>query len=538
MTGGTIISGATGDANGNLSLNATWNATSDAAGNAAVINVPVISINTGNTFNVTRGTGGGAVDMLVTSSLIDFSGNGAGLVKSGSGILELAGSSNYTGGTTINAGVLMLGNSAGLGAATGGLTMNSGTLDMNANSLGVGGLSGTGMITDIAGSGANDQLTIGNGNANNTTFGGRLANGSGTISLYKAGSGTQVLSGSNNYSGGTFLQGGELGFTSSAALPFSATSPNINFLGGALKWVGNSTDVSAGIALTTATTQNVILDVNGNNVTFGTGISGSGGLTLASPSGGTLNLTVANSFSGTTSITGGTLNVAHVNALVNSTVNVTNNNSVVFPSSLATANFGALMGTGNIGLNNVALTVGGNGASTTYGGSLSGGAGFTKTGGGVMTLTNNNTYAGPTAIQSGTLLLAGVNSGGAALADIGIKFTTNQGGTTYTLASSASAGASTYGMSNWNNEAGLIEATAQSLTNANGVVVNGAGVTWHSPNGNAYSTFGQNMTDPNAQLMNSYLNNDQSGTVTVSVSGVPYSSYNVVVYVTRECKRT
>ena len=411
MTGGTISSGATGDANGNLSLNATWNATSDAAGNAATITAGTISINTGNTLNVSRGTGGAAVDMLVDSVIMNYTGNTSPLTKTGSGVLELAGANIYTSGTVIDAGILMLGNSAGLGASTGGLTMNSGTLDMNANSLGVGGLSGTGMITDIAGSGANDQLTIGNGNANNTTFGGTLANGSGTISLSKAGSGTQVLSGSNNYSGGTFLQGGELGFTSSAALPFSTTSPNINFLGGALKWVGNSTDVSAGIALTTATTQNVILDVNGNNVTFGTGISGSGGLTLASPSGGTLNLTVANSFSGTTSITGGTLNVAHANALVNSTVNVTNNNSITFPSSLATANFGALMGSGNIGLNNTYLTVGGNGASTTYSGVLSGGSGLAKTGTGTLLLPFANNYGGPTVVQGGVLKLGGVVAG-------------------------------------------------------------------------------------------------------------------------------
>ena len=81
MTGGTISSGATGDgtgANGTLSLNGVWTATSDAAGNPALINATEISLN-GGSFTVTRGTG--AVDMLVSSNIVDYAGGGQALTE-------------------------------------------------------------------------------------------------------------------------------------------------------------------------------------------------------------------------------------------------------------------------------------------------------------------------------------------------------------------------------------------------------------------------------------------------------------------------
>ena len=118
-----------------------------------------------------------------------------------------------------------------------------------------------------------------------------------------------------------------------------------------------------------------IFDINGAQtptVSFSSSLSGSGGITLGlatgDTTGGTLILTASNSFTGQTNITAGTINVANTQALLNSTVNVTNNNSLTFASSVSTATVGASMGTGNIGLRNTYLTVGGNGASTTYSG--------------------------------------------------------------------------------------------------------------------------------------------------------------------------
>ena len=56
----------------------------------------------------------------------------------------------------------------------------------------------------------------------------------------------------------------------------------------------------------------------------------------------------------------------------------------------------------------IVLTVGGNGASTTYLGIMSGTGGLTKIGAGTMLLANSNTYAGATTVNAGTLRL-GVN---------------------------------------------------------------------------------------------------------------------------------
>ena len=72
---------------------------------------------------------------------------------------------------------------------------------------------------------------------------------------------------------------------------------------------------------------------------------------------------------------------------------------------------GGLAGAANLNLATataqaVSLSVGQNGQNTTYSGALSGAGGLTKTGSGTFTVGNtNNTYAGPTAVNQGTLQL-------------------------------------------------------------------------------------------------------------------------------------
>ena len=67
---------------------------------------------------------------------------------------------------------------------------------------------------------------------------------------------------------------------------------------------------------------------------------------------------------------------------------------------------GALSGaTGSSVVNNGALAVGGDGASTAFAGVISGAGSFTKDGAGVLSLSGTNSYAGATIVSNGTLRL-------------------------------------------------------------------------------------------------------------------------------------
>src|SRR5208282_2116016 len=102
-----------------------------------------------------------------------ISGTGS-LVQLGSDTLTLTGNNNYSGGTTISAGTLQLGNGGTSGSITGNVTDN-GTLAFDRS----------------------DAVTIG-------------VVVSGTGSLVQLGSGTLTLTGNNTYTGGTTVSAGTL----------------------------------------------------------------------------------------------------------------------------------------------------------------------------------------------------------------------------------------------------------------------------------------------------------------------------------------
>lgn len=78
---------------------------------------------------------------------------------------------------------------------------------------------------------------------------------------------------------------------------------------------------------------------------------------------------------------------------------------------------GSLAGAGSVSLlNGKILTAGGNGGSTTFAGTMSGTGGFTKIGGGTLTLTNANTFGGALNVDGGTLEVSNVNAIGLASA--------------------------------------------------------------------------------------------------------------------------
>ena len=81
-------------------------------------------------------SGSAATLVLATSGSASFSGairNGAGtvaLIMDGTGTQVLSGSSNYSGGTTIQSGVLGIAHDYNLGAASGPLAITGGTLQV------------------------------------------------------------------------------------------------------------------------------------------------------------------------------------------------------------------------------------------------------------------------------------------------------------------------------------------------------------------------------------------------------------------------
>ncbi|MCJ9978611.1 autotransporter-associated beta strand repeat-containing protein, partial [Salmonella enterica subsp. enterica serovar Kentucky] len=275
-TGGTTISGGT--------LVAT---NVEALGSGDVTDNAVLELNTGGDF---------------TNAI---SGSGQ-VVKSGDKTLTLSGANSYTGGTTISGGTLVASNVEALG--TGDITDNA-TLELNAGGDFANNIGGTGSVvksgdktltlsgsntytggTTISGGTlvATNVEALGTGNVtDNATLelstGGDFANNiGGTGSVVKSGDETLTLSGANSYTGGTTISGGTL------------VASNVEALG-----TGDVTD-------------NATLELNTGG-DFDNAISGSGQVVKSGDK--TLTLSGANSYSGATTISGGTLVATNVDAL-------------------------------------------------------------------------------------------------------------------------------------------------------------------------------------------------------------------------------
>ena len=147
--------------------------------------------------------------------------------------------------------------------------------------------------------------------------------------------------------------------------------------------------------------------------------NGVGGVSLVMAGSGTQVLAGANTFSGLTTVSGGTLDIVNQYALQNSTLTPAGG-TVIFDQSVSGHAFpiGGLAGSANLALtdnggNALALTVGGNNQSTNYSGVLTGGsaASLTKVGSGALTLSNSaNTFSFPTTINGGQLVLQYTNT--------------------------------------------------------------------------------------------------------------------------------
>ncbi|EDQ3871606.1 AIDA autotransporter-like protein ShdA, partial [Salmonella enterica subsp. enterica] len=311
-----------------------------------------------------------AVLELNTGGDFDNAISGSGQVeKSGDGTLTLSGSNTYTGGTTINDGTLIATSVDALGS--GDVTDNA-TLALNTGGTFDNAISGSGQVVKsgddvLTLSGANSYSggtlisggtlvatnvdALGSGDVTDDATlelntGGTFDNAiSGSGQVVKSGDETLTLSGTNTYSGGTLISGGTL------------VASNVEALG------------------TGDVTNDAVLELNTGG-TFDNAISGSGQVEKSGDD--VLTLSGANSYSGGTLISDGTLVASNVEAL--GTGDVTDNATLE-------------MNTGGDFINNI----GGTGR-------------VEKSGDDALTLSGSNTYTGGTTINDGTLIATSVDA--------------------------------------------------------------------------------------------------------------------------------
>ena len=341
----------------------------------------------------------------IRGNIINGSATTLAITKSGTGTWTLSGANSYTGTTTLNSGTLNLNSSGAVG--TGQFAINGGTID---NTSG----------TAITGQTNNSTIAL----SNNFTFGGSNSLSLGVGAVSANADITITLSGNN-----------------ANTLTFGGTLTNMRTNVGIGIIANNATGVSG---------ESVIFNngINLNNNTaagaLNTNIGGSGNIivngviangntfanTLTKQGTGTVILTGANTYTGTTSIdaTGGRLQLGNggTTGSLSTSSNITDN--------------------GNLTINRSNAVTQGTDFGTITGGSGS----FTQAGSGTTTLTAANSYTGATAVNRGTLDLGGstasgsINSGSALVMGGGTLTYTRTGGTNQTFnGTTFNSGAST-----------------------------------------------------------------------------------------------
>ena len=242
-----------------------------------------------------------------------------------------------------------------------------------------------------------------NVNSSNITGGAVNLSGTGVLNINSSTISGGTLSnsgtGSINASTGNGTVSSPITLTNSNSLT-AASTRTLNLSGGITK-DGNTTTFSG------AGTINV----------SGTGIIGASSNSNIVTSATALNFTAANTYGGSTTVNGGTLTVSGAGTLPDTTaVNITAGTLNLSGITASSETIGSLAGTaGSVVLGAKNLTTGGDDTSTTFAGVISGAlAGVTKVGAGTMTLSDANTYTGPTTISAGTVSVATVGNGGVA----------------------------------------------------------------------------------------------------------------------------
>ena len=193
-------------------------------------------------------------------------------------------------------------------------TINLGNAGTGANVLRVTGTNSAEFSGDIVGNINGDGDFDVSAAADATlTLSGVISDDGNGPGLDKIGDGLVILSGANTYSDTTRIQAGTLQADVADVIGVSGAfghTNDITFEGGTLQYTANSagTDYSARIKTSTAA---IALDTNGQDVTLASAIDNTNTAGLTKLGTGTLSLTAANAYTGTTTISAGTLQLGN-----------------------------------------------------------------------------------------------------------------------------------------------------------------------------------------------------------------------------------
>ncbi|MCU4121292.1 autotransporter outer membrane beta-barrel domain-containing protein [Variovorax sp. N23] len=271
-------------------------------------------------------TGAGDFSGVISDGLV-AGGNGT-MVKYGAGVLTLSGANTYAGGTRVEGGTLRVANNSAVG--TGGVSLAGGTT-LAYDGTRMSDLANALTLTGHA------ALNVANGDVRQS---GAIGESGGSQSLTKTGAGTLELTAANSYSGGTAIQGGVLDMNGASALGSGAVQVDAGAglrMSNAATLATQAVTSQGNVDVSNVTAATAIGSLSGNgdvllgartltvgglnaNDTIGGviqdgGVAGGTGGNVVKIGTGTLTLTGANSYTGTTTVASGTLLAGAANTL-------------------------------------------------------------------------------------------------------------------------------------------------------------------------------------------------------------------------------